>query len=305
MPGMEADYNSYQDFKRNILVDEMDGVKIITIRRPQVMNALSDEVNMEILEVLKENESDPNVKGFVITGYGNRAFCAGADIGKFPQMLGDSGASVQYSRDCSLLLRYLDQCEKPVVAAINGLALGGGFELAIRCHKLVADKQAWFQFPEVTLGIVPGIGGLVVPYRRWPAGSEKFHAMIRQADRMTAKEAFDLGIISGLADDYLELIQMAVSEVNELAGKPLPRIPDEPAEIAELKPLDAPMAGKLPLSREVVGIIAKAIREAAAQSSFEEALEVGYKAFGDVACTEGAKEGITAFMEKRAPEYKK
>jgi enoyl-CoA hydratase / 3-hydroxyacyl-CoA dehydrogenase len=305
MPGMEADYNSYQDFKRNILVDEMDGVKIITIRRPQVMNALSDEVNMEILEVLKENESDPNVKGFVITGYGNRAFCAGADIGKFPQMLGDSGASVQYSRDCSLLLRYLDQCDKPVVAAINGLALGGGFELAIRCHKLVADKQAWFQFPEVTLGIVPGIGGLVVPYRRWPAGSEKFHAMIRHADRMTAKEAFDLGIISGLADDYLELIQMAVSEVNELAGKPLPRIPDEPAEIAELKPMDAPMAGKLPLSREVVGIIAKAIREAAAQSSFEEALEVGYKAFGDVACTEGAKEGITAFMEKRAPEYKK
>lgn len=305
MPGMEADYNSYQDFKRNILVDEMDGVKIITIRRPQVMNALSDEVNMEILEVLKENESDPNVKGFVITGYGNRAFCAGADIGKFPQMLGDSGASVQYSRDCSLLLRYLDQCEKPVVAAINGLALGGGFELAIRCHKLVADKQAWFQFPEVTLGIVPGIGGLVVPYRRWPAGSEKFHAMICQADRMTAKEAFDLGIISGLADDYLELIQMAVSEVNELAGKPLPRIPDEPAEIAELKPLDAPMAGKLPLSREVVGIIAQAIREAADQSSFEEALEVGYKAFGDVACTEGAKEGITAFMEKRAPEYKK
>ena len=305
MPGMEKDYNSYQDFKRNILVDEIDGVKIITIRRPQVMNALSDEVNMEILEVLKENESDPEVKGFVITGYGNRAFCAGADIGKFPQMLGDAEASVQYSRDCSLLLRYLDQCEKPVVAAINGLALGGGFELAIRCHKLVADRQAWFQFPEVTLGIVPGIGGLVVPYRRWPKGSAKFNDMIRQADRMTAKEAFDLGIISGLADDYLELIQMAVSEVKSLAGKPLPRIPDEPAKIEELKPLDAPMAGKLPLSKEVVGIIATAIMGAAAQPSFEKALEVGYKAFGEVACTEGAREGISAFMEKRAPEYKK
>ena len=305
MPGMEKDYNSYQNFKRNILVDEIDGVKVITIRRPQVMNALSDEVNMEILEVLKEYESDNNVKGFVITGYGNRAFCAGADIGKFPQMLGDAEASVEYSRDCSLLLRYLDQCEKPVVAAINGLALGGGFELAIRCHKLVADRQAWFQFPEVTLGIVPGIGGLVVPYRRWPKGAAKFNDMIRQADRMTAKEAYDLGIISGLADDYLELIQMAVSEVNALAGKPLPRIPDEPAEIEELKPLDAPVAGKLPLSREVVGIIARAIMDAAARPSFEEALEVGYKAFGEVACTEGAKEGISAFMEKRAPDYKK
>jgi len=305
MPGMEKSYDSYQDFKRNVLVDDLDGVKIITIRRPQVMNALSDEVNMEILEVMKEFEADPEVKGFVITGYGNRAFCAGADIGKFPQMLGDADASVQYSRDCSLLLRYLDQCEKPVVAAINGLALGGGFELALRCHKLVASEQAWFQFPEVTLGIVPGIGGLVVPYRRWPEGSAKFHDMIRQADRMTAKEAKDLGIISGLAGDYLDLIQMAVDEVKAMADKPLPRIPDEPVEIAELKTLDAPTAGRLPLSREVVAIIADAIRDAAAKSSFEEALEVGYQAFGKVACTDGAREGITAFMEKRTPEYKK
>ncbi len=305
MPGMESDYDSYQNFKRHVLVDEMDGVKIITIRRPQVMNALNDEVNMEILEVLKENESDPDVKGFVITGYGDRAFSAGADIGKFPEMLGDAGASVQYSRDCSLLLRYLDQFDKPVVAALNGLALGGGFELAIRCHKLVAAEQAWFQFPEVTLGILPGIGGLVVPYRRWPNSAKLFHDMIRQGSRMTAKEALDLGIVSALAGDYLELIEMAVREVKEMAGKPLPRIPDEPVEITALEPLEKPKAGKLTLSKEVVDIINKAIEEAAAKPSFEEALEVGYKAFGEVACTEGDKEGISAFMENRTPEFNK
>ncbi len=305
MPGMEDDYNSYQAFKRNILVDEIDGVKIITIRRPQVMNALSDEVNMEILEVLKENESDPDVKGYVITGYGNNAFCAGADIGKFPQMLGDSEASIQYARDCSVLLRPLDQLDKPVVAALNGLALGGGFELALRCHKLVASEQAWFQFPEVTLGIVPGIGGLVVPYRRWPNGAALFHDMIRQGTRMSAKEALDLGIISGLAGNYLDLIEMAVGEVKEMAGKPLPGIPDQPVQIEAPKPLEAPQAGKLALSKEVVDIISRAIEEGAAKPSFEEALEVGYRAFGEVACTEGAKEGISSFMEKRPPEFKK
>jgi len=269
------------------------------------MNALSDEVNMEILAILKESETDPDVKGFVITGYGNQAFCAGADIGKFPSMLDNAEASIKYTRDYSQLLRYLDQCPKPVIAAINGLALGGGFELAMRCHKLVAVNQAWFQLPEVTLGIIPGSGGLVVPYRRWPEASDLFHEMNRQAVRMTAKEAADLGIVSGLAADYSKLIELALDEVKNLAGKPLPRIPDEPAKITAVEPLEKPMARKLPLSKTVVDIIEKAVREAANKPSFEEALEVGYKAFGEVACTEAAREGISAFMEKRVPEFKK
>ncbi len=241
MPGLEGEYKKYQDFKRHILVDEVDGVKVLTIRRPQFMNALSDEVNKEILEVLQENESDPSVKGFVITGYGDQAFCAGAEVGKFWELLGNFEASTQYSRDCSVLLRHLDSCSKPVVAAINGLALGGGFELAVRCHKLVAEEKAWFQFPEVTLGILPGIGGIVVPYRRWPGASDKFHNMIRQAERMTAKEAYDLGIISALESDYYSLIQKAVQEVNDMAGKPLPQIPDEPVEISTPDPLESPV----------------------------------------------------------------
>lgn len=305
MPGIEEDYSRYQNFKRSILVDEIDGVKIITIRRPHMMNALNDEVNAEILEVLKENESNPSIKGFVITGYGDQAFCAGAEIGKFTEVLGDFEASVQYSRDCSQLLRYLDSSPKPVVAAINGIALGGGFELAVRCHKLVAAEKAWFQLPEVTLGILPGIGGIVVPYRRWPEGSKTFHNMIRQAARLPAKEAFELGVVSALEDDYFSLIQKAVQEVQEMAGKPIPRIPDKPVNIAPLEPLETPKAGKLQLSKEVVDIIDKTIQEAASQPSFEEALEVNYKASGEVACTESAREGISAFIEKRNPEFNK
>ena len=304
MPVPKGEISAYQDFKRHLLVDQMNGVKVITIRRPQFMNALNDEVNDEIWEVLKDGEDDPTVMGFVITGYGERAFCAGAEIGKFPQLLGDAEASIQYSRDCSKLLRFIDETEKPVVAAVNGMALGGGAELAIRCHRLLATRNAYFQFPEVTLGILPGIGGIVVPYRRWPASATAFHDMIRFGDRMSGEKALEIGVVARLVDNYADLIASAVQGVKDLVGK-VEHIPDGPVEISEMEFVERPMAGKLPLSREVVEIISKAIREAARAPTFEEALEVSYKAFGQVACTEAAKEGISAFLEKRSPEFKK
>jgi len=304
MPGPRGEVSAYQDFKRHILVDQMDGVKIITMRRPQFMNALNDEVNDEILEVLKSGENDPTLRGFVITGYGERAFCAGAEIGKFPQLLGNAEASVQYSRDCSKLLRFIDGTEKPVVAAVNGLALGGGAELAMRCHRLVATGNAYFQFPEVTLGILPGIGGMVVPYRRWPASSKLFHDMIRFGARLSAEKALEIGIITRLTNDYTQLIAAAVKEVKDLGAK-VEHIFDGPVEIAEMEFTERPTAGNLPLSSEVVEIISRAIKDAAGAPTFAEALEVGYKAFGHVACTEAAEEGISAFLQKRSPEFRK
>ena len=304
MPGPKGEMSAYWDFKRHILVDEMNGVKIITIRRPQFMNALNDEVNDEIWEVLKGDEDDPAVKGFVITGYGERAFCAGAEIGKFPQLLGDAEASIQYSRDCSKLLRFIDGTKKPVVAAVNGMALGGGAELGMRCHRLLATRNAYFQFPEVTLGILPGIGGMVVPYRRWPASAKVFHDMIRFGARLSAEKALEIGVVARLVDNYANLISFAVQEVKDLMGK-VEHIPDGAVEIAEMESVSKPMGGKLSLSREVVEIISNAIGEASRAATFEEALEIGYKAFGQVACTEAAKEGISAFLEKRSPEFRK
>src|SRR5690606_33076027 len=104
--------------------------------------------------------------------------------------------------------------------ALNGMALGGGLELAIRCHGLVATRNAWMQFPEIKLGIVPGLGAMVVPYRRWPHAAAEFHAMLLSAEKMSAAQAHQLGIVSHLADDVPSLIETAVATVKELKGKP-------------------------------------------------------------------------------------
>jgi len=296
--------SAYQDFKRYLLVDDINGVKVITIRRPQAMNALNDALADEILSVFKEFESDPAVKGFVITGYGTAAFSAGADIGKFPEMLGDARASAQYARDCANVQVYMDQMQKPVVAAVNGFALGGGMEMAIRCHEIVATKNARFQLPEITLGILPGIGGCVVPYRKWPQGAELFHEMICLGRPLNAKEAADIGMVAHIADDYRTLITAAVEAVNNLQGK-IARIPDGEVEIPPFKIPDEPRAGKQTLSKEAVSLTKKVIQEGASTANFNDALEIGYKGFGEIACTDAAKEGISAFLERRPPNFTK
>jgi enoyl-CoA hydratase/3-hydroxyacyl-CoA dehydrogenase len=301
MPMPQRAFEAYQDFLRHVLVDDVDGVKVITLRRPEALNALHDEMTDEILSVIRRDEKNPKVAGFVIVGYGTRAFCAGADIGRFPRMLGDAPASVQYARDCSRLLVHLDKMRKPVVAALNGMALGGGFELAMRCHGIVALKRAWMQLPEVTLGIVPGIGAMVVPYRRWPHAASTFNAMLRQAERLKATQAHELGVVDALAEDYSSLIRSAVARVRELLGR-VAAIPDAPVAVA-VDAVEARAASGQALSREIIAIMEQAVREAAAASSFAAALEIGYRAFGKSACTAGAREGISAFQEKRQPDF--
>ena len=244
------------------------------------------------------------MKGFVITGYGTAAFSAGADIGKFPSMLGNPDASAQYARDCAKVQMFMDQMDKPVVAAVNGLALGGGLEIAIRCHSMVATKNATLQFPEISLGILPGIGGCVVPYRKWPQGADLFHEMICLAKPIGADEAAGIGMISRIADDYPSLIDAAIDEVTDLQGKII-RIPEGKIQIPDIKVPNEPRAGKQVLSKEAVSITIKTIQDGAATENFSEALEIGYKGFGEIACSEAAKEGISAFLERRKPEFKK
>lgn len=303
-PKAGAEFSFYQDFYRHILVDEMDGVKIMTIRRPQAMNALNPEVTGEILKVLEQNAENPDVKGFVITGYGNSAFSAGADIGRFPEMLGDWDASVQYAKDYAVTQLYMDKMKKPIVAAVNGMALGGGLELAIRCHGMVATKNAEFNFPEITLGILPGIGGCIVPYRKWPRGAALFHEMICLGRPMKVQEALEIGMVDESAEDYSDLIVKAVKLAKALDGDTR-RIPEGSVEIPPIDLPAQPSAGRLLLSKEAVSIAVRTIQEGAAASNLSEALEIGYAGFGKTACTDAAREGITAFLQKRKPEFKR
>ncbi|MCP4622017.1 MAG: 3-hydroxyacyl-CoA dehydrogenase/enoyl-CoA hydratase family protein [bacterium] len=303
-PQAKKPFVFYQDFNRFILVDDYQGVKVITIRRPQAMNALNDELTDEILGVLTQNENDPTVKGFIITGYGPAAFSAGADIGKFPAMLGDADASAQYARDCAKVQVFMDRMQKPVVAALNGLAMGGGLEIAIRCHGMVAMQNAILQFPEITLGILPGIGGCVVPYRKWPQGAALFHEMICFGKPLKAREAAAIGMISSLVDDHQGLIQAALDEVDKLQGN-VRGIPPGKVDIPELAIPDEPKAGKQLLSKEAVAITAQTIQKGVSTEDLAEALEAGYQGFGEIACTAAAKEGISAFLERRKPEFKK
>lgn len=303
MPNARRALAAYLPSERHVLVDHLGDVVVITLRRPEALNALHDEMTDEIAAVLRRYDDDAAVAGFVIVGYGARAFCAGADIGRFPSLLGDADAAAQYARDCSRLLVQLDRARKPVVAALNGMALGGGLELALRCHALVALRSAWLQLPEVTLGIVPGIGALVVPYRRWPAAAPVFHAMLVRAERLPATQAHELGIVDALADDFDQLIGVAMARVRSLQAE-LPRIAEGP--VTGLPPFEqgpALAAGGEALSPTVTGLIASAVHEAAAATTLQAALEVGYRAFGLAACTAAAREGIAAFLDKRSPDF--
>lgn len=294
----------YLDFPRDILVDDKDGVRILTIRRPQAANALGWGSAAEILAELKKGEADHAVKGFIITGYGKKAFCAGADISGFVNAFDDKEAGIGLAKGNSEMLHYIDQMTKPVVAAVNGLAMGGGVETMIRCHSVVADKKAYFRLPEVTLGILPGMGGLVIPYRKWPHAAEAFHEMIGKGKIMKAEEAREFRIVNHLVDGFTELIDVAMQEVERLQSN-IPRISDAPVEIPEFVVADKPTAiNGDPLSKEVLTVIADVINRGAQTEGLYNALEINYDRSGDTHCLEDSKEGVMAFLQKRKPNFK-
>ena len=304
MPTPNKAIEKYNDYYRHVLVDVVENTAIITLRRPEALNALHDEMTDEILNVFADYAARQDIHGFVLTGYGTQAFCAGADIGRFVEMLGDHESCIEYARACSRLLRYLDQCEFPVVAALNGMALGGGLELAMRCDEIVATNNAWMQLPEITLGIVPGIGGMVIPYRRWPHAAETFNNMLLKAQKLAANQALELGVITKISDSHTSLLGDAIALVKQHRKK-LGRNLDAPIDLSPKPNLDEPCKDYSgdQLSMQVAQILSDAVITASTQQNLETALETGYKAFADSAATAAAREGIDAFLSGRAPNY--
>ncbi len=252
-----------------LLLEHRDGVAWITINRPEKLNALNDTVITELGDVATKLTSDPAIRGAIITGAGEKAFVAGADITELARCNPLEARAL--SQKGSRVFRQLELCPKPVIAAVNGFALGGGCELAMACHIRLASENARFGQPEVKLGIIPGYGGTV----RLPrlVGRGRALELLISGAPIDAREAHRIGLVNRVvpAGQLLaeaETLIRAVLENGPLAVRGCLEAVDQ----QEGRPL-------------------------------EEALNLESQRFGDLAGTTDFREGTRAFLEKRRPGF--
>ena len=259
----------------NILVSEgitetPQGIALITINRPTKLNALNTATISELHNAFKAADENPDIRVIVLTGTGEKAFVAGADIAEFSEFSVEEGAQLA-AHGQEMLFDFVENLRTPVIAAVNGFALGGGLELAMACHFRIASDNAKMGLPEVSLGVIPGYGGT----QRLPqlVGKGKAMEMIMTAGMITAEEASKWGLVN-----YV-VIQ--------------PELLDFSFGIAQKIMKNSPVA---------IGQAIKAIN-----ASFSEGIDgfkTEIKAFGKCFGTNDFKEGTTAFLEKRKAEFK-
>lgn len=254
---------------QTLLVDVKDGVAFVTINRPDKLNALNDQVIDELASVADRLATDGDIRGAIVTGAGTKAFVAGADIADLARQ-GPFDGKARALRG-QAVLRRLETCGKPVVAAVNGYALGGGCELAMACHLRVAADTARFGQPEVKLGIAPGYGGT----QRLPrlVGKGRALQLILSGDMIDAAEAYRIGLVN----------------------KVVPAA-DLPAESEKL------LRGILAMGPLAVRLALEAVDQGL-EMTLDEGLLLEANHFGLLAATRDMKEGLTAFLEKRQPRF--
>jgi enoyl-CoA hydratase len=254
---------------QTLLLEVRDGVAILTINRPDKLNALNDTVVAELHQAAQALAADPAVRGVVLTGAGPKAFVAGADIGDLARQGVLDGRRRALTGQA--MLSAFERMGKPVLAAVNGFALGGGCELAMACHIRIASENARFGQPEVNLGITPGYGGT----QRLPRIVGKGNAlyMLLTGEHVGAQDALRMGLVSRVvpADQLLAEAEQIMRSI-----------------IAK-----GPVA--LALTIEAV--------DRGLETSLEEGLRIEADAFGLVASTSDMKEGLTAFLEKRPAKF--
>jgi len=254
---------------QTLLTDLQEGTLLITINRPDKMNALNKDVIGELSQVMDEVYQNAEIKSAIITGAGEKAFVAGADISEFTSLDSTAGAALAQKGQQSVFDK-IENCGKPVIAAVNGFALGGGCELAMSCHFRVASEGAKFGQPEVNLGLIPGYGG--TQRLTQLVGKGKAMELMMTGDMIGADEAKALGLVNHVFPQA-ELL----AEARKIAKK---------------------IQTKAPLA--VAKVIA-CVNEAARgnQSGFEHEIT----RFGECFATEDVKEGTSAFLEKRKASF--
>jgi len=255
---------------QNLLVEHKERIQYIIINRESKLNALNKETLAELHTALSDAFHNPQVGGIIITGAGQKAFVAGADIAEFAGQGTDGGREIARQGQ-NLVFDMIENGSKPVIAAINGFALGGGLELAMACHIRIASDNAKMGLPEVSLGLMPGYGGT----QRLPqlVGKGKALEMIMTADMLTASEAHQYHLVNHVVSQ-----QDLLPKTEEILNKILLRAP-----LAIASAITAVNAGFKD------GI-----------NGFETEIEEFSNCFG----TNDLKEGIAAFLEKRKPAFK-
>lgn len=253
---------------QNLLIQSKGRIQLIIINRESKLNALNKQTLGELHIAFTNAFGDENIGGIIITGAGNKAFVAGADIAEFVGVDADGGRKIA-SDGQTRVFNLIAKGNKPVLAAINGFALGGGLELAMACHLRIASDSAKMGLPEVTLGLIPGYGG--TQRLTQLIGRSKALEMIMTADMVTAAQAFQWGLVNQVIPQD-ELMVKA----EELMIKILTR---------------APLA------------LAAAIRAVNAAERVD-GFNVEISEFGNCFATEDFAEGVAAFMQKRKPEFK-
>jgi len=252
-----------------LLTDLKNGIFTITINRPDKLNAINKTVMRELNTVMDEVENNSEIKAVVITGAGAKAFVAGADISEFTGLSGTAGmAMARFGQETFFKIEH---ASKPVVAAVNGFALGGGCELAMACHFRVASEGAKFGQPEVSLGLVPGYGG--TQRLTQLIGKGRALELLLTGNMIDAQTAFQYGLVNYVVPQE-DLLPKVTTLLQTIISK-------------------APLA------------LSKCIT--AANAVFDNELngyEVELEAFGDCFETEDMKEGAMAFLEKRKPVFK-
>lgn len=255
----------------NLTVERKGAVGIITVNRPKSLNALSRATVAELAAAIEELNADDAIRAIVLTGAGEKAFVAGADISEF-NALRSAEEAAEYARAGQAVLNRIERLPKPVIAAINGYALGGGCELAMACDIRIAADIARLGQPEINLGIIPGYGGTQRLTRLVGKGMAKL--LVLGGDPITAQEAQHIGLVD-MVVPAAELMPKAMELAEKLAAK-------------------APVALRL---------CKQAINEGA-ESSLAAGLDHEAALFGVVFDTEDRVEGVSAFLEKRKPAWK-
>jgi enoyl-CoA hydratase len=249
---------------------EWDGdLAVVTVDRPDKLNALNGEVIAELGEVFQGLRDDDKVRGVLLTGAGEKAFVAGADIGELAKM--DSITGVQVSRAGQEVFLAIERFPKPVLAAVGGYALGGGCELALACHLRVASENARFGLPEVGLGIIPGYGGTIRLARL--VGLGRAIEMTLTGDMIAADRAAEIGLVSAVF--------------------PRAELLDRAKELLRRITKNGPVAVRMALESIHKGM----------DVAMQGALDFESSLFGLLASTEDMKEGMSAFLEKRKADF--